>query len=272
MGLPCILREEVFMKPIITTFNLTKRFGNFTAVDNVNLEIMKGEIFGFLGPNGAGKSTTIRMLTTLSEPSEGTAEVAGYDIKTQADEVRKRIGLVAEKVILYPRLSAVENLMFFGQLYGINGGQMRRRIDELLRMVQLEAFKDMPVGGYSSGMRQRVNIMRGLLHDPEVLFLDEPTTLLDPQSISFVRNLIKELNRDGKTIILTTHIMEEADELSHTTGIIDHGKIIAVDTPAGLKSRFGCETLQEAFLELTGRGLRDSASNHVPMRRVMGRF
>jgi ABC-2 type transport system ATP-binding protein len=260
------------MKPIIATYNLTKRFGDFTAVDNVNLEIMEGEVFGFLGPNGAGKSTTIRMLTTLSEPSEGTAKVAGYDIRTQADEVRKRIGLVAEKLILYPRLSAVQNLMFFGELYGINAGQLRRRIDELLRMVQLEAFKDIPVGGYSSGMRQRVNFIRGLLHDPEVLFLDEPTTLLDPQSIRFVRDLIKELNQDGKTIILTTHIMEEADELSHITGIIDHGKIIAVDTPAGLKSRFGCETLEEAFLELTGRALRDSASNHVPMRRVMGRF
>ena len=260
------------MKPIITTYNLTKRFGDFTAVDNVNLEVMEGEVFGFLGPNGAGKSTTIRMLTTLSEPSEGTAKVAGYDIRTQADEVRKRIGLVAEKLIMYPRLSAVQNLMFFGELYGINAGQLRRRIDELLRMVQLEAFKDMPVGGYSSGMRQRVNVIRGLLHDPEVLFLDEPTTLLDPQSIRFVRDLIKELNNDGKTIILTTHIMEEADELSHTTGIIDHGKIIAVDTPAGLKSRFGCETLEGAFLELTGRALRDSASNHVPMRRVMGRF
>ena len=260
------------MKPIITTHNLTKQFGNFRAVDNINLEIMEGEIFGFLGPNGAGKSTTLRMLTTLSEPSEGTAEVAGYDIRTQADEVRGRIGLVAEKLILYPRLSAVQNLMFFGQLYGLNGGQLRRRIDELLRMVHLEDFEDMPVGSYSSGMRQRVNIMRGLIHDPDILFLDEPTALLDPQSIRFVRDLIKELNQDGKTIMLTTHIMEEADELSHTTGIIDHGKIIAVDTPAGLKSRFGCETLQEAFLELTGKALRDSASSHVPMRRVMGRF
>lgn len=260
------------MKPIVTTHNLTKQFGNFRAVDNVNLEIMEGEVFGFLGPNGAGKSTMIRMLTTLSEPSEGTAKVAGYDIRTQADEVRKRVGLVAEKLILYPRLSAVENLTFFGELYGLNGGQLRRRIDELLRMVHLEDFKDMPVGSYSSGMRQRVNVIRGLIHDPDILFLDEPTTLLDPQSIRFVRDLIKELNQDGKTIMLTTHIMEEADELSHTTGIIDHGKIIAVDTPAGLKSRFGCETLQEAFLELTGKALRDSASSHVPMRRVMGRF
>jgi len=250
---------------------LTKRFGRFTAVDHINLSVLKGEIFGFLGPNGAGKSTVIRMLTTLSEPSEGTATVGGYDIVTQADQVRRIIGLVAEKLIVYPRLSAVENLMFFGELYGLDRSQLKDRAEKLLRMVQLEQFKDMPVGGYSSGMRQRVNIIRGLLHDPEILFMDEPTALLDPQSIRFVRDLVKELNQDGKTIILTTHIMEEADELSHRICIIDHGKIIAVETPGKLKSKFGCQTLEEVFLKLTGRALRDSASNQVPMRRVMGR-
>jgi len=258
-------------KTVIATHDLTKRFNGFTAVDHVNLEVMRGEIFGFLGPNGAGKTTAIRMLTTLSEPSEGTARVAGYDIRTQADDVRKRIGLVAEKLILYPRLSAVENLMFFGQLYGLNGGRLRQRVDELLRMVRLESFKNMPVGGYSSGMRQRVNIIRGLLHDPDILFMDEPTALLDPQSIQFVHDLIKELNEDGKTIVLTTHIMEEADKLSYTVGIIDHGKIVAVDTPAALKSKHGSESLLEVFLNLTGKELRDSASKNVPMRRVMGR-
>jgi len=256
---------------VIETHGLTKRFGRFTAVDHINLSVLKGEIFGFLGPNGAGKSTVIRMLTTLSEPSEGTATVGGYDIVTQADQVRRIIGLVAEKLIVYPRLSAVENLMFFGELYGLDRSQLKDRAEKLLRMVQLEQFKDMPVGGYSSGMRQRVNIIRGLLHDPEILFMDEPTALLDPQSIRFVRDLVKELNQDGKTIILTTHIMEEADELSHRICIIDHGKIIAVETPGKLKSKFGCQTLEEVFLKLTGRALRDSASNQVPMRRVMGR-
>jgi ABC-2 type transport system ATP-binding protein len=259
------------MDSVIETRGLTKRFGRFTAVDHINLSVLKGEIFGFLGPNGAGKSTVIRMLTTLSEPSEGTATVGGYDIVTQADQVRRIIGLVAEKLIVYPRLSAVENLMFFGELYGLDRSQLKDRAEKLLRMVQLEQFKDMPVGGYSSGMRQRVNIIRGLLHDPEILFMDEPTALLDPQSIRFVRDLVKELNQDGKTIILTTHIMEEADELSHRICIIDHGKIIAVETPGKLKSKFGCQTLEEVFLKLTGRALRDSASNQVPMRRVMGR-
>jgi len=264
-------REDELMKPIITTHNLTKRFGSFTAVDHIDLEIMQGEIFGFLGPNGAGKSTTIRMLATLSEPTEGTAEVAGFDVRTQADEVRRRIGLVAEKIILYPRLNAVENLMFFGELYGVNRAELKSRIEELLRMVRLENFKDTSVGAYSSGMRQRLNIVRGLLHDPDILFLDEPTALLDPQSVRFVRDLVKELNADGKTIILTTHIMEEADELSHTVGIIDQGKMAAVDETAFLKGKFRCETLEEVFLELTGRTLRDSASSRVPMRMTMGR-
>jgi len=264
-------REDELMKPIITTHNLTKRFGSFTAVDHIDLEIMQGEIFGFLGPNGAGKSTTIRMLTTLSEPTEGTAQVAGFDVRTQADEVRRRIGLVAEKIILYPRLNAVENLMFFGELYGMNRAELKPRIEELLRMVRLENFKHTSVGAYSSGMRQRLNIIRGLLHDPDILFLDEPTALLDPQSVRFVRDLVKELNADGKTIILTTHIMEEADELSHTVGIIDNGKMAAVDEAAFLKGKFKCDTLEEVFLELTGRTLRDSASSRVPMRMAMGR-
>ncbi|HXZ98541.1 MAG TPA: ABC transporter ATP-binding protein [Candidatus Acidoferrum sp.] len=259
------------MKPVITTKELTKRFGDFTAVDRINLEIMKGEVFGFLGPNGAGKSTTIRMLTTLTTPTEGTAVVDGFDVRTQADEVRRRIGLVAEKLILYPRLSGLENLKFFGELYGMSNAELVPRIDELLRMVHLENFKDLPTGGYSSGMRQRLNIIRGLLHDPDILFLDEPTALLDPQSVRFVRDLVKELNANGKTIILTTHIMEEADELSNTVGIIDHGKMVAVDETAFLKSQHHSETLEEVFLELTGRTLRDSASSRVPMRRTMGR-
>lgn len=255
----------------IVAKNLTKRFNGFTAVDHVNLEVKEGEIFGFLGPNGAGKSTTIRMLCTLTKPSEGTAKVGGYDIIKQAEQVRRTIGLVAEKLILYPHLTGAENLKFFGKLYGLRGRELERRVDELLDMVLLTRFKDFPVGGYSSGMRQRLNIVRGLIHDPEILFLDEPTTMLDPQSVRFIRDLIKDLNKRGKTIILTTHIMEEAEELSDRVGIIDHGRIIALDTPENLKRKHGCSSLHEVFLELTGRTLRDSASNRIPMRRVMGR-
>jgi len=265
------LEQMVKMEPVIETRGLTKRFGRLTAVDHIDLSVLGGEIFGFLGPNGAGKTTVMRMLTTLSEPSEGKATVKGYDIVTQAEWVRRIVGLVAEKIILYPRLNAVENLSFFGGLYGLKGEQLRDRVDELLEMVRLERFKDMPVGGYSSGMRQRLNIVRGLLHDPDIIFMDEPTALLDPQSVSFVRDLIKELNQEGKTIVLTTHIMDEADRLSDRVGIIDSGKIVAVDTPENLKRTSGAETLEDVFLQLTGRALRDSATNRVPVRLVIGR-
>jgi ABC-2 type transport system ATP-binding protein len=256
---------------IIETHGLTKRFNGFTAVDHVNFDVREGEIFGFLGPNGAGKSTTIRMLCTLTKPSEGTATIKGYDIVREAEQVRRIIGLVAEKLILYPYLTGAENLRFFGRLYGLRGRQLEERIEELLEMVLLTRFKDFPVGGYSGGMRQRLNIIRGLIHDPEILFLDEPTTMLDPQSVRFIRDLIKELKNRGKTIILTTHIMEEAEELSDRVGIIDHGKIIALDTPEDLKQRYGCSSLHEVFLELTGRTLRDHVSNSIPVRRTIGR-
>ncbi|MEM2882060.1 MAG: ABC transporter ATP-binding protein [Candidatus Bathyarchaeia archaeon] len=252
----------------VEAFGLTKRFGNFTAVDHVDLSIEEGEIFGLLGPNGAGKSTLVRMLTTLMRPTEGTAKVGGYDILKEPDEVRKAIGLVAEKLILYPRLNAVENLMFFGRLYGMEGEGLRRKVDELIGMVKLEGFKDFPIGGYSSGMRQRLNVVRALLHDPKILFLDEPTAMLDPQSIRFVRDLIKDLRKGGRTIILTTHIMEEAEELSDRVGIIDHGRILVVDTPEGLKSKLGVSNLLEVFLGLTGRDLRDRAENRIPIRAV----
>jgi len=256
----------------IETDALTKRFGGFTAVDRVDLAVKKGEIYGFLGPNGAGKTTVIRMLCTLLTPSSGTARVAGFDITHESLEVRKKIGLVSEKLIMYPRLTARENLMFFGSLYSINQDSLRKRVEELLDMVQLSSFKDRVVGGYSSGMRQRLNVVRALLHDPEIIFLDEPTTALDPQSTRFVRDLVKELKERGHTIVLTTHIMEEADELSDTISIIDHGKIIATDTPQELKQKCKADNLLDVFLTLTGRELRDSASDRIPMRRVVGRM
>jgi ABC-2 type transport system ATP-binding protein len=250
---------------------LTKRFGNFTAVDHVDLSVRTGEIYGFLGPNGAGKSTTIRMLCTLLSPTSGTAKVDGYDVVHHANEVRKRIGLVSEKMIMYPRLTALENMTFFGSLYGMDPVELRKRSEELLDMVKLTPFKDKLVGGFSSGMRQRVNVIRAILHDPDILFLDEPTTGLDPQSTRFVRDLVKELKGRGHTIVLTTHIMEEADELSDRVCVIDHGKIMAVDTPQALKEKYVTNNLLDVFLELTGRELRDSATDRFPMRGTMGR-
>ena len=256
----------------IETHGLTKKFSNFTAVDHVDLTVERGEIYGFLGPNGAGKTTTIRMLCTLLAPTSGSATVDGYDVVKEGDDVRMRIGLVSEKMIMYPRLTALENLMFFGRLYRIDRDTLRKKSEDLLELVKLTPFKDKLVGGFSSGMRQRVNVIRAILHDPEILFLDEPTTGLDPQSTRFVRDLIKELKGRGHTIVLTTHIMEEADELSDRICIIDHGKIMAIDTPQELKNRYGTNSLLDVFLELTGRELRDSANERISMRAPMGRM
>ena len=256
----------------IETHGLTKRFNNFTAVDHVDLSVRRGEIYGFLGPNGAGKTTVIRMLCTLLVPSSGLAKVDGYDVVHQANEVRKRIGLVSEKLIMYTRLTALENLMFFGRLYRIDRNTLKKKSEELLEMVKLTQFKDKLVGSFSSGMKQRVNVIRAILHDPDILFLDEPTTGLDPQSTRFVRDLVKELKQRGHTIFLTTHIMEEADELSDRVCVIDHGKIMAVDTPQTLKDRYNTNSLLNVFLELTGRELRDSANERISMRTPMGRM
>lgn len=258
--------------PAIETNRLTKTFNAFTAVDHVDLTVRKGEIYGLLGPNGAGKSTVIRMLCTLLSPTSGSASVDGYDVVRQGGEVRKRIGLVSEKLIMYPRLTALENLMFFGKLYRIDPETLRERSEELLEMVKLTPFKDRLVGGFSSGMRQRVNVIRAILHDPEILFLDEPTTALDPQSTRFVRDLVKELRQRGHTIVLTTHMMEEADELSDRVCIIDHGKVMAIDTPRALKEKYHTNSLLEVFLELTGRQLRDSADARISLRAPMGRM
>jgi ABC-2 type transport system ATP-binding protein len=256
----------------IETIELTKKFNSFTAVDHVDFSVQKGEIYGFLGPNGAGKTTAIRMLCTLLSPTSGTASVDGYDVVKQGNEVRKRIGLVSEKMIMYPRLTALENLMFFGRLYRIDRNTLKKKSEELLEMVKLTQFKDKLVGSFSTGMKQRINVIRAILHDPDILFLDEPTTGLDPQSTRFVRDLVKELKQRGHTIFLTTHIMEEADELSDRVCVIDHGKIMAVDTPQTLKDRYNTNSLLNVFLELTGRELRDSANERISMRTPMGRM
>jgi len=216
---------------------LTKVFNkSLVAVDHINFNVEKGEIFGFLGPNGAGKTTTIRMLSTLTRPTEGTATVGSCDIVKDDNKVRKLIGLVSEKIIMYDRLTAKENLWFFGKLYNIPKEILNKRIDELLELVQLSDWKDSQVGTFSSGMRQRMNVIRALLNMPEVLFLDEPTLGLDPQSSVEVREFVKKINRENKTtIILTTHMMVEADMICDRIGIIDHGKIVALDTSTNLK-------------------------------------
>ncbi len=221
---------------MIEVKNLTKNFGDFTAVDHITFDVKESEVFGLLGPNGAGKTTTIRMLSTLSRPTEGTATIGGYDIVKKDNKVRQLIGLVSEKMIMYDRLTAQENLKFFGKLYNIPKNTLNKRTDELLELVQLTKWKDQKVGTFSTGMKQRMNVVRALLNMPKVLFLDEPTLGLDPQSTVEVREFIKKINKENKTtIILTTHMMNEADILCDRIGIIDHGKIAALDTSTNLK-------------------------------------
>jgi len=221
---------------MIEVRDLTKRFNGLTAVDHVSFDVKRGEVFGLLGPNGAGKTTTIRMLSTLTRPTEGTAIVGNYDVVKNDNRVRELIGLVSEKMIMYDRLTARENLWFFGKLYGIPKETLNERIEELLKLVQLSDWKDSQVGTFSSGMRQRMNVIRALLNMPEVLFLDEPTLGLDPQSSVEVREFARKINRENKTtIIITTHMMVEADMLCDRLGIIDHGKIVALDTSTNLK-------------------------------------
>jgi ABC-2 type transport system ATP-binding protein len=216
--------------------HLKKVFGDFPAVDSVSFSVKKGEIFGLLGPNGAGKSTIIRMLCTLSRPTEGSAVVAGYDVVKQAGKVRQHIGLVSEKMIMYDQLTARENLRLFGKLYNLPNDFLNKRIDELLHFVRMEKWADHRISTFSTGMKQRINVIRALVNQPEILFLDEPTLGLDPQSTAEIRELIKRINAEnGTTIILTTHIMFEADALCKRIGIIDHGKIVALDTSANLK-------------------------------------
>ena len=229
----------------IETNNLTKRFGTLVAVDHVSFSVEEGEIFGLLGPNGAGKTTIIRMLSTLTRPTEGTASIGGYDVVRDGGKVRELIGLVSEKIILYDRLTAKENLRFFGRLYNIPGELLNKKIDELLRLVKLNKWRNSQVGTFSTGMRQRMNVIRAMLNVPKVLFLDEPTLGLDPQSSVEVREFVKKINRENKTtIIITTHMMVEADMICDRIGIIDHGKIAALDTSTNLKkSVSGADTI-----------------------------
>ena len=236
---------------IIEVKNITKNFGDFVAVDDVSFDVKKGEVFGLLGPNGAGKSTTLRMLSTLSRPTKGTATIGGYDIVKNDSEVRKLIGIVSEKMIMYDRLTAKENLRFFGSLFNIPRDVLGKRSDELLELVQLTKWKNAQVGTFSTGMRQRMNVIRALLNMPQVLFLDEPTLGLDPQSSVEVREFIRKLNREnGTTIIITTHMMVDADLMCDRIGIMDHGKIVALDTSTNLKRLISGEDTSILKLEI----------------------
>ncbi len=261
----------VCMQKAIEVTALTKRFGKFTAVDNISFNVNKGEFFAFLGPNGAGKTTTIKMLITLLAPDSGKIFVDGNDPVLQKDRVRKSIGVVFQDFSLDDELTAFENMQFHGYLYNIPGGLLDDKIKALLEIVQLWDRKDSLVKTFSGGMKRRLEIARGLLHEPAVYFLDEPTIGLDPQTRNQIWAHLKELNiKINNTVFFTTHYMEEAEKNADSVAIIDNGKIIAVGSPAQIKQRTKSKSLEEAFLKMTGKQIRqESASSADKMR--MGR-
>ena len=254
--------------PIIEVKNLIKKFGEFTAVNDISFEVEKGEIFAFLGPNGAGKSTTIKMLTTLLSPTKGTLLLNGYNVLKNPNDVRHSFGIVFQDPSLDDELTAWENMEIHGVLYKVEKKILTERIKQLLEFVELYDRKDSFVKEFSGGMKRRLEIARGLLHHPKVLFLDEPTLGLDPQTRNHMWEYLKELNKsEGITVFFTTHYMEEAEKIANRIAVIDHGQIVASGTVGELKEKTGTNSLEEAFLKLTGKSIRtDEASAMDAMR------
>ena len=229
--------------------HMVKQFGDLTAVNDVSFDVSRQEIFGLLGPNGAGKTTLIRILTTLTPPTSGTARVGGHDIRTDADGVRRTLGVIPQAFTSDPELTAKENMTIHAKLYGVPSDQRDALIDRLLESVELLKFRDALVKTFSGGMRRRLEIARGLVHSPKIMFLDEPTTGLDPVSRAHVWEMIRTLrDKSELTILLTTHYMEEADKLCDRIAIVDHGKLVALDTPVRLKDSVpGTEIVEAEF-------------------------
>ncbi len=227
------------MTAILEVKQLVKKYGDFTAVKGISFDINEGEIFSLLGPNGAGKTTTISMLSTLYAPTSGEATIGGHSVTKEPMAVRNLIGVVPQELALYDDLSARENLVFWGQMYGLSGKTLKIRVDEVLEQIGLSDKANNRVKTYSGGMKRRVNIGVGLLHKPSLLFMDEPTVGIDPQSRRAILDSVKALNQQGMTVLYTTHYMEEAEELSDRVGIIDHGELIAMGTQAELNRQVG---------------------------------
>lgn len=244
---------------ILTVDKLTKSFGENHAVQGLSFSIPQGEIFGLLGPNGAGKSTTISMLSGLLAPTGGHICIKGMDISRSLSTAKAHIGLVPQDIALYPTLSAWDNLLFWGQIYGLRGKKLKQRANEVLDIVQLSDRAHEPVSIYSGGMKRRINLAIGLLHRPDILFLDEPTVGVDPQSRNAIFESVEALNRAGLTVIYTTHYMEEVERLCHRLAIIDRGRIIALDTPANLIRSQGQSLIRLSILD----GLIDAVEEEV---------
>ena len=253
---------------MIVVRNLVKTFDSFTAVNDVSFEVDKGEIFAFLGPNGAGKTTTIKMLTTLLRPTSGSIELDGLDPQLQKNEVRKRFGIVFQDPSLDGDLTALENMEIHGVLYRVPHKIRKHRTEELLKLFELWDRRDEQVKKFSGGMKRRLEIARGFLHTPRILFLDEPTLGLDPQSRNQLWTHVRQANETEKvTVFLTTHYMDEAERVAHRVGIIDHGKLVAQGTPREIKDQTGTESLEDAFLKLTGSTIRDESADPAAMMR-----
>ncbi|MCJ7506276.1 ATP-binding cassette domain-containing protein [Candidatus Bathyarchaeota archaeon] len=238
--------------PVIIASGLTKQYAEILAVDHINFKVKKGEIFGFLGPNGAGKTTTIRMLTGLTKPTSGTAKISGRDCVKENLKVKQKIGVVSETSNLYNELSAWDNLTFIGGLYCVDKSTRDKRVEQLLRAFQLYERRNDHLASYSKGMKRRVRIAAALIHAPEVLFLDEPTSGLDVQSSRIIRTLLRELNKEGMTIFLTTHYIDEADQLCGRIAIIRQGRMVVDGSPEQLKSSLQSERIVEVALSGSG--------------------
>jgi ABC-2 type transport system ATP-binding protein len=253
--------------------DLSKHFGDLKAVDSVSFDVQAGEVFAFLGPNGAGKTTTIQMLTTLLRPTAGSITLDGLDPVTHPIEVRKRFGIVFQDPSLDQELTAYENMELHGVLYHVPRRVRGERIQTLLTLFELWDRRDSFVKTFSGGMKRRLEIARGFLHTPKILFLDEPTLGLDPQSRNQLWTHVKHLNDTEKvTVFLTTHYMDEADRVAHRVAVIDHGKIVAQGTAAELKAQTGSDSLEAAFLALTGTTIREEAANSADQMRQMVRM
>jgi ABC-2 type transport system ATP-binding protein len=258
---------------MIRVQNLVKTFGTFTAVNDVSFEVTEGEIFAFLGPNGAGKTTTIKMLTTLLHPTSGAIQLDGLDPRTHQNEVRKRFGIVFQDPSLDGDLTAWENMEVHGVLYHVPHKLRRQRTEELLKLFELWDRRKDQVKKFSGGMKRRLEIARGFLHTPKILFLDEPTLGLDPQSRNQLWNHVKKVNEAERvTVFLTTHYMDEADRVAHRIGVIDHGKLVAQGTPKAIKEQTGTESLEEAFLKLTGSTIRDESADSADQMRQFAKM
>jgi ABC-2 type transport system ATP-binding protein len=263
------------MNEMIQVRDLVKNFGEFCAVDHISFEVPAGKIFGFLGPNGAGKTTTIKMLTTILKPTSGTILVGGYDPSSEPYRVRSSFGIVFQDPSLDGDLTALENLELHGVLYGVPSGERHERIEKLLNLVELWDRKKDFVKNFSGGMKRRLEIARALLHVPKILFLDEPTLGLDPQTRNHIWNYVRLLSKEQNiTVFFTTHYMDEADRVADEIAIIDHGKIIAQGSPTALKEKTQKQTLEDAFISLTGNAIREeevsNADRMRSMRKVWG--